>query len=111
MWFDANLMKGSMEPVILRLLSEGEMYGYAMLQIVNERTKGSLEWKQGSLYPCLHRLEADGLLKSVWRDAPSGKSRKYYLITRRGRSRLVQRTTEWKEFARAINSVLRVSKT
>lgn len=104
--FNADLVKGTTAPMVLRLLSEQEMYGYQIVKVVNERTGGRFEWKEGSLYPCLHRLEAGRLLKSVWREGPNGKSRKYYRMTRRGRTELAKRTAEWGEFVQAVNTVL-----
>lgn len=104
--FDKELVKGSTMPVVLRLLQEREMYGYEMVKLVAERTKGRLGWKEGTLYPCLHRLEAAGLVRSRWSDAPSGKKRKYYRITRKGLAELKRRASEWKEFAGAVNTLL-----
>jgi PadR family transcriptional regulator, regulatory protein PadR len=104
--FSPDLMKGTMAPMVLRLVSEREMYGYEIVKVVNERTAGRFEWKEGSLYPCLHRLEADGLVSSIWRNAPNGKPRKYYRITRRGRAELEARQAEWADFAAAVNAVL-----
>ena len=108
MEFNKELIRGTVEPIVLRLLSGGEMYGYEIVKVVNERTGGRFEWREGSLYPCLHRLEADGMLKSVWRNAPNGKARKYYRVTRRGRAALTKRTTEWTEFAQTVNTLLSV---
>lgn len=104
--FNPDLTKGSTAPVVLRLLNEREMYGYEIVKVVNERTGGRFQWKEGTLYPCLHRLEAGRMLRSVWREAPSGKRRKYYRITRKGRTELARRTTEWTEFAKTVNAVL-----
>ena len=106
MAFRTDLVKGSITPVILKLLAEREMYGYEIVKVVNERTDGAFEWKEGTLYPCLHQLEADGLLRSEWRDAPSGKPRKYYRITRKGRAELASRTEDWVRFSGAVNAVL-----
>ena len=106
--FSPDLVRGTVEPIVLRLLGEKEMYGYEIVQVVNQRTNGRFEWKEGSLYPCLHRLEADGMLKSLWREAPSGKARKYYRITRRGRAELAKRTAEWTQFSRAMNVLLSI---
>ena len=106
MTFDKELMKGTTAPIILRLLSERQMYGYEIVKVVNERTDGRFQWKEGSLYPCLHRLEADGFIKSRWREAPSGKSRKYYRLSRKGLAELKTRTAEWKEYASAVNVLL-----
>lgn len=108
MEFDPSLMKGSMAPIMLGIISEREMYGYEIVKLVHKRTGGRFEWKEGSLYPCLHRLEAAGFLKAVWREAPNGKARKYYRITRSGRMEYARRKEEWGEFADAVNSVLQV---
>ena len=82
--FDKELVKGTTVPIVLELLGEREMYGYEIVKIVNARTDGVFEWKEGTLYPCLHRLEGDGLIRSHWREAPTGKQRKYYALTAAG---------------------------
>ena len=110
MGFDQNLMKGSMAPIMLKILSGREMYGYEIIKLVHESTGGRFQWKEGSLYPCLHRLEAAGFLKSRWCEAPNGKARKYYRVTRRGRAELAKRSVEWGEFVDAVNSVLLVQR-
>ena len=104
--FSPELVKGTVEPVILQLLSEQERYGYELLKIVNERTQNVFEWKEGTLYPCLHRLEGNGLIQSRWGEADSGRQRKYYRITRRGLAALTERKTEWTAFAKAVNALL-----
>ena len=106
MEFDRELVKGSTVPIVLRLLQDGEMYGYEIVKVVKERTGGRFEWKEGTLYPCLHRLESRGLLRSRWRKAPSGKGRKYYRVTRKGLADLKRRTAEWQEFSATVNAVL-----
>ena len=89
------------------------MYGYEIVKIVNARTNGRFEWKEGTLYPTLHRLEADGLIRSQWQDKsqstePSGgaQRRKYYATTRRGRAELTRRRTEWRQFSESMDAVL-----
>jgi len=106
MGFDKELVKGSVVPIVLRLLEGRQMYGYEMAKLVKERTDGALEWKEGTLYPCMHRLEAAGLIRSRWQEAPSGKKRKYYRITRKGLAELERRTAEWVEFSRAVGTML-----
>jgi DNA-binding PadR family transcriptional regulator len=101
-----DLMKGTVVPVILQLLSEREMYGYEIIRVVNERTNGALAWREGTLYPWLHRLEGEGLITSQWVEAPTGRQRKYYAITRAGLATLKTRREEWAVFARSINAVL-----
>ena len=104
--FSQDLVRGSVVPIVLAMLRDRSMYGYEMVKTVNARTNGLLEWKEGTLYPCLHRLEADGLIRSRWQEAPSGKMRKYYRITRKGLAELGRRTAEWVEFSRAVSTML-----
>jgi DNA-binding PadR family transcriptional regulator len=87
-------------------LSEEERYGYEIIKTVNERSGGVFAWKEGTLYPWLHRLEGDGLIQSRWVEADTGRRRKYYRITRRGRTALVERKEEWSAFAQAVNALL-----
>lgn len=123
MAYSQDLAKGTIVPIILALLRERAMYGYEIVKVVNARTNGRFEWKEGTLYPTLHRLEADGLVKAVWRDAPpadaghdggrdgddegpTGRRRRYYRVTRRGAAELERRTREWREFSSAVDAFL-----
>lgn len=107
-----ELVRGSVVPVVLSLLGDRPMYGYEMIRLVQARTNGVLEWKEGTLYPTLHALEQDGLLKSEWRDVPTAagdsgdRQRKYYALTRAGRAASKKHAAEWKTFADAINGLL-----
>ena len=110
--FSQDLVKGSIVPIVLALLRERPMYGYEMVKQVNARSGGRLEWREGTLYPALHRLEAEGLVKAEWKDAHAAeggagaRQRKYYALTRKGRSELHRRLDEWQAFSGAINMVL-----
>ena len=104
--FDSEMVKGSTAPIVLRLLAEREMYGYEIVKVVNERTGGRFEWKEGTLYPCLHRLESDGLIRSHWQAAPTGKQRKYYALTASGLRELARRKEEWRAFAHGVSVLL-----
>ncbi len=106
MEFREDLVRGSIVPIVLQLLREKAMYGYEITKIVNERTGGKLEWKEGTLYPALHRLESSGYVSSKWEEALSGKRRKYYALTRKGIAELATRTVEWKEFSYAVNAIM-----
>ena len=92
------------------LLQERAMYGYEIVKVVNARTGGRLEWKEGTLYPTLHRLQAGRLVSAKWSDAPAdeapGRKRKYYAITGKGRRELSRRKEEWHQFSTAVNAVL-----
>ncbi|MFA9480019.1 PadR family transcriptional regulator [Phycisphaerales bacterium AB-hyl4] len=104
--FSSELVRGSVVPVVLALLREKPMYGYEMVKLVNARTNGLFEWREGTLYPTLHRLEAERLIKAKWQAGESGKRRKYYMLTRRGQSELAKRAEEWQQFAGAMNMLL-----
>jgi len=104
--FSPDLIKGTVVPVVLQLLNEREMYGYEIIRVVQERTHNAFQWKEGTLYPWLHRLEAAGLIDSRWVESEAGRDRKYYRITRRGRVALTTRTDEWAAFAKAVNVLL-----
>ena len=108
--FSQDLVRGSIVPIVLSLVKDRPMYGYEMVKAVNARTGGRLEWKEGTLYPALHRLEAEGLIAGRWADAPAseapGRKRKYYSITRRGRAELARRAEQWREFSSAVNALV-----
>ena len=104
--FDANLLKGTVEPIILKLVAERAMYGYEIIKVINERTRGAFEWKEGTLYPCLHRLECAGCIQSQWHEADNGRKRKYYVITRKGAALLNEKVSEWAAFSTAVQALL-----
>ena len=92
--FSQDLVRGSIVPIVLALLKDRPMYGYEIVKVVNARTNGRLEWKEGTLYPTLHRLHSSGLLSAKWADAPNdeapGRKRKYYTITGKGQAALAE---------------------
>lgn len=104
---DAKLLTGTVEMLILEVLSEGASYGYEITQTVLGRSQGYFEMKEGSLYPALHRLERQKLLKSFWQET-DGRRRKYYRLTAKGQKSLAAKKEEWSRFATAVNSVLGV---
>ena len=110
MEFPNDLIKGSIVPIVLSLLRDRPMYGYEMVKVVNARTNGRLEWKEGTLYPTLHRLEAGRLISSRWMDAPTdqapGRKRKYYSIRSRGLAELAKRSEQWREFSTAVSTIV-----
>lgn len=115
MEFGQDLVKGSIVPIVLALLGERPMYGYEIVKVVNARSGGRLEWKEGTLYPTLHRLESAGLLRGYWADADAdpagaaasaGRPRKYYAVTGKGRAELGRRVDEWREFSAAVSALV-----
>ena len=105
MAIEQSLVSGSMTMLILKLLSEKDMYGYEMIDTLRQKSENVFELKAGTLYPLLHGLEEKGLLR-VYEKAFSGKTRKYYSITKQGCSLLDQKAQEWKTYARAVGNVL-----
>lgn len=90
-----ELAGASAKPLILSLLSQGESYGYAILQRIEELSSGSLSWDDSTLYPVLHRLENEGLLTSRWQKAENQRRRKYYSITAKGKKALEREKSQW----------------
>lgn len=105
MTIDRSLVSGSMGMLILKLLSEKDMYGYEMIETLRTRSQNVFELKAGTLYPLLHGLEDKCLLTSYEQEV-LGKIRKYYSITKEGRRHLERKRTEWQEYSRAVSSVL-----
>ncbi|MGI9176007.1 MAG: PadR family transcriptional regulator [Rhodothermales bacterium] len=83
------------KPIMLSVLSEGESYGYAIIQRIHDLSGGAIAWADGTLYPVLHRMEDEGLIASTWRTSEAGRRRKYYRITTRGRQALETEKQQW----------------
>ena len=90
-----ELIAASSTPLVLSILAEGDNYGYAIIQRVLELSDQEIEWTEGMLYPVLHRLEREGRIASEWRQADSGRERKYYRLTSQGRSGLLEERAKW----------------
>lgn len=103
MEINKDLIAASSTPLVLAILAEGDSYGYAILQRVRELSGGQLTWTDGMLYPVLHRLERLGHVKARWEVADTGRRRKYYRITSRGRDQLEEEQRQW----RAVDATLR----
>ena len=102
----AELLKGNTETLLLVLMEAEPMYGYQLAKEVDRRSSGYFAFKEGTMYPALHRLERDKLVEGSWQDTPNGVRRRYYQITAKGRQALADRLREWKRFSRAMNSVM-----
>ncbi len=90
-----DLVAASATPLVLAILRRGDSYGYAIIQEVRELSGGRLAWTDGMLYPILHRLEEQGLVRSFWQTAESGRKRKYYRLSEEGRSALATHKAQW----------------
>ncbi|MDO5535021.1 MAG: PadR family transcriptional regulator [Propionibacteriaceae bacterium] len=98
-----DLVAASAAPLVLGILAEGENYGYAILQRIAELSGGRLDWSEGLLYPLLHRLERLGQVEASWGHGASGRRRKYYRLTDRGRTALADHRHAWQ----AVDATLR----
>ena len=90
-----ELVAASTVPLVLSVLTEGESYGYALIQRVRELSGGKIEWTEGMLYPVLHWMEREDLIESEWREADTGRKRKYYWIRKEGRKALQEEKEHW----------------
>ena len=106
MKIEKSLMTGSTTLLILALLSGEDLYGYQMITELARRSDHTFELKEGTLYPILHALENDGLVVSYEQAADSGRTRKYYRITKRGLGALAEKQREWTCFTEKVNAVL-----
>jgi len=82
------------------------MYGYQIIKELERRSAGYFRFKEGTLYPALHRLEKAGLVMGRWRLLPSGRQRKYYHITDKGHRIVVEERSRWQNFFRAMNLII-----
>ena len=103
MEINKDLIAASSTPIVLSILAEADSYGYAILKRVRELSGGRMEWTDGMLYPVLHRLERLGFVEAQWEVAESGRRRKYYRITPRGRAQLAEERRQWQ----AVDATLR----
>jgi DNA-binding PadR family transcriptional regulator len=90
-----ELTAASSVPLVLSILRRGESYGYDILREVKRLSGGELEWTDGMLYPVLRKLERDRLVASKWKTVPSGRRRRYYRLTARGRKTLEEHRRQW----------------
>ena len=101
-----ELLQGTLDLLVLRTLSREPMHGWAVSHRIQEISRDTLRVNQGSLYPTLHRLEDDGLVKSQWGVSELGRRAKFYELTAAGRRQLARETATWRRFAEAIQLVL-----
>ena len=105
MEINKDLIAASSTSLVLAILAEADSYGYAILQRVRELSGGRMEWTDGMLYPVLHRLERLGHVKARWEVAESGRRRKYYRITDRGRAQLAEEHRQWQAVDATLRSI------
>ena len=106
MKFDKGLMAGSSTMLILSLLEGADMYGYQMIEELSRRSNDTFQMKEGTLYPILHALEKEKCLTSYQQEAPTGRMRKYYRLTKKGKNLLDEKREEWAAFRQGVDQVL-----
>ena len=97
-----NLTAASTKPIILGILKQGKSYGYLIIRKIKELSGGKMEWSDGMLYPVLHRLEKEELIRSEWIMSEDSRPRKYYVISEKGKKELIAEKDQWVQ----VNSVL-----
>ena len=103
---NSDLIRGHIDTIILKILWEGDNYGYEIMKAVSTNSAGEYELKEPSLYTSLKRLEKQGHIQSYWGDESQGGRRKYYRITESGRTVLERALSEWTTAQRIINRLL-----
>ena len=104
-----DLLQGTLDMLILKTVAIGPIHGYGISQRLKQISKAVLDVRQGSLYPALHRLGKQRLVRAEWLKSETGHQAKYYEITKSGRKRLEGDTANWESMASAIAFVLRAS--
>ena len=106
----ASLLPGTLDLLILKAVSLGELHGYGVLLRIEQITGGALQIQQGALYPALYRLEQDGLIESEWGTSDNNRRAKFYKLTPAGRSRLGKEMAGWNRLADAMALALRATR-
>lgn len=104
--YGRELLKGNTEILLLALINQTPMYGYQIIKELEKRSNGYFQFKEGTLYPALHRLERAGLLYAKWQTLPNGQERRYYFITEKGKQALAEKLATWQNFSAAVNTII-----
>lgn len=105
-----ELVAASSRPLILSILSQGESYGYAIIQSVAELTGGRLQWTEGMLYPVLHKLAQEGAIIAEWKQPEGERKRKYYRINEKGQAVLAKHQDDWMSVHNALTQLWKAKK-
>jgi transcriptional regulator len=101
-----ELLKGTLDVLILKTLTWGPMHGYAVANSIRQRTDDALQIEEGALYPALHRMEQKGWIESEWGVSENNRKAKFYQLTADGRRQLRAQTARWTRYAEAVFKVL-----
>ena len=103
--YASDLLRGNTDVLLLFLIEERHTYGYQLIKEIERRSQNYFQFKEGTVYPALHRLENDGLIQGEWQELPNKQERRYYRITEKGRQVLREKMTAWQVFTTAVNLV------
>jgi PadR family transcriptional regulator PadR len=105
---EKELLRGNTQSLLLYLIAKsGRIHGYGLIQEIRNRSKGYFQFRTGTVYPVLHKLEQEGLIKGEWHSQPGRQQKRHYAITDRGKQALSQRLSTWHEFTAAMNLILK----
>lgn len=103
---DLDLLRGTLDLLVLKTLVPGPMHGYAIAAAIRQRTDDAILVEEGALYPSLHRLAARGLITAEWGFSENNRKARYYALTRDGRRELRSQETVWRRYVVAVSKVL-----
>lgn len=104
-----ELHRGTLDMLILKVVSAGPLHGYAIAQRLQQISQDYFQVPQGSLYPALHRLEERDWLQAEWKDTATGREAKFYTVTRKGRKQLEAEMQSWERLSDAVSLILRTA--
>ena len=104
--YDREFLTGTVGVLLLTLLSERAMYAYEMVQEAERRSAQTFQLKEGTVYPALQQMERAGLLTATWRESETGRRRKYYSLTAKGRKRAESKRQQWIRITAAMRAIL-----
>jgi DNA-binding PadR family transcriptional regulator len=104
--YGSELLKGNTDSLLLSLISRQPTYGYQIVKELEKKSNGYFQFKEGTLYPALHRLERENLISGKWQMLPNGQQRRYYYITENGKQVLAKRLATWQDFSTAVKAVI-----
>ena len=103
--FERDLLRGSLDLMVLSVVANEPQYGYLIQKRINLASAGKVKLPAGTLYPLLHRLESDKLIRSTW-ETSTGRKRKWYEITAKGKKCLTAQAKQWQQYAECVSSLI-----
>ncbi|QEG25209.1 lineage-specific thermal regulator protein [Mariniblastus fucicola] len=103
--FESDLLRGSLDLMVLAVLDQGDQYGYLIQKQIREASGEKVSMSAGTMYPLLHRLEGEKLIRSRW-DESTGRRRKWYSLTAAGRKRLTKQANQWNQYVQCMAELM-----